>query len=323
MTSGSGASWLTLKNKEAILPGGAYCQNNSMTQGQELTKQCAPNKVGSVSLRLVLGLRKKSQVEMRYPKIGATISTKSQVAAQKRNVSIATFVSNAAYLVTLLPLALLGLFETIQCLPQPPPQVKCKREIKNKLPTPIDCERLADRLKVCDPIDSTILLQGFKNGFDIGFRSIPNCSPNIANLKSAEENPITMNAAIQKEIDLGRIKGPFDHPPFPSFQISPIGLVPKKEPNTFRMITHLSCPEGQSINDGIDDLFATVVYSSVQDAIKLIVNAGREVFLAKADIKSAFRLIPIAPDQYHLLCFKWQNKYYYDKCFPMGVRKRV
>lgn len=190
----------------------------------------------------------------------------------------------------------------------------------SKLPTPINTDRLADRLKVCDPIDRIILLKGFKQGFNIGFKSLPNCSLKITNLRSAEENPLIMNSLIQKEIDLGRIKGPFDHPPFPKFQISPVGLVPKREANSFRMITHLSCPDGQSINDGIPDLFAKVAYASVQDAIELIIKVGKDAFLAKTDIKSAFRIIPLAPDQYHLLCFKWENNYFYDCCLPMGVR---
>lgn len=119
---------------------------------------------------------------------------------------------------------------------------------------------------------------------------------------------------------LGRIKGPFETLPFKNFQISPIGLVPKKDPNSFRLITHLSFPDGSSINDGISSEFAHVRYSSIDDAIKMILRLGKGAYLAKVDIKSAFRLIPLAPSQYHLFCYKWKDKYYYDCCLPMGAR---
>ena len=36
-------------------------------------------------------------------------------------------------------------------------------------------------------------------------------------------------------------------------QLSPLGLVEKKTPGTYRIIHHLSFPEGSSINDGIPE----------------------------------------------------------------------
>lgn len=41
-------------------------------------------------------------------------------------------------------------------------------------------------------------------------------------------------------------------------------------------------------------------------------------FLAKTDIKSAFRIIPIHPADYSLLGVKFDNLYYFDRCLPMG-----
>ena len=40
--------------------------------------------------------------------------------------------------------------------------------------------------------------------------------------------------------------------------------------------------------------------------------------MAKTDIKSAFRIIPIHPSDYSLLGMKWQGRYYFDRCLPMG-----
>ena len=47
-------------------------------------------------------------------------------------------------------------------------------------------------------------------------------------------------------------------------------------------------------------------------------NQDKVVFLAKTDIKIAFRIIPILPRDYDLLGFFWQGKYYYDRVMPMG-----
>ena len=80
----------------------------------------------------------------------------------------------------------------------------------------------------------------------MGFTGTVNCKV-PRNLKSALDNPEAVKNLISKEIDLGRIAGPFEKPPFDKFQCSPIGLVPKKNCD-FRLIQHLSFPEGSAIN---------------------------------------------------------------------------
>ena len=148
-----------------------------------------------------------------------------------------------------------------------------------------------------------MLVKGFTHGFDTGYRGQATCSLNVSNLKSTQENPDSVTNAIQKELLNHRMSGPFENPPFDIFQISPIGLVPKKTADSFRMIINLSSPKGQSINDNISDIFAAVRYSSLLDAIRLILACGPEAFLAKTDIQSAFRLLALRPDKYHLFVF--------------------
>ena len=55
---------------------------------------------------------------------------------------------------------------------------------------------------------------------------------NDRNHRSALENPNIVDVSLQKAIIVGRISGPFSSPPpFKNVQISPIGLMPKSEPN--------------------------------------------------------------------------------------------
>ena len=162
------------------------------------------------------------------------------------------------------------------------------------------------------------LVNGFKFGFSISnfyFESNQGCK----NLKSASLKPEVVQLKLDKEKSLGRIAGPFNHHPLNDMVYSPLGLQPKKLPGEFRVIHDLSHPRGgPSINSGIPKDIATVQYSSVPQAIQLIKKHGRFSYLAKTDIKSAFRIIPVCPEQYHLLGFQWNGLFYYDRCLPMG-----
>jgi hypothetical protein len=56
---------------------------------------------------------------------------------------------------------------------------------------------------------------------------------------------------------------------FDTLQISPVGIVPKSDGKSWRMITHLFYPEGKGINDFIDPDLCTVRYTSLDNVILL------------------------------------------------------
>jgi hypothetical protein len=107
-------------------------------------------------------------------------------------------------------------------------------------------------------------------------------------------------------------------PPFKTFRISPIGLVPKKEPGEYRLIHHLSYPPGDSVNDNIDPSLCSVQYTKFDNAVKMIQNLGKGALLGKTDIRSAFRLIPLTDSDYPLVGFMHEGLYFYDKMLPFG-----
>ena len=80
-------------------------------------------------------------------------------------------------------------------------------------------------------------------------------------------------------------------------------MVPKKTPGEYRLIHDLSFPRGDSVNDAIAPEHASVQYARVDDAVAIIKQLGSGCFLAKTDIKSAFRILPIKPSDYDLLVF--------------------
>ena len=79
-------------------------------------------------------------------------------------------------------------------------------------------------------------------------------------------------------------------------------------------------PEGLSVNDGITKEDFSLQYVRVDDAIARIMQLGRGTLLAKFDIRRAFRLCPVRPEDWHLLGMCWEGKYYYDKVLPFGLR---
>ena len=58
----------------------------------------------------------------------------------------------------------------------------------------------------------------------------------------------------------------------------------------------------------------------MDDAIAMIVRTGQGALLGKIDIKSAYRIVPIHPNDRYLLGMKWRNQYFVDLALPFGLR---
>ena len=109
----------------------------------------------------------------------------------------------------------------------------------------------------------------------------------------------------------------------PNGPISRFGIIPKKHhANNYkwRLIVNLSHPAGHSVNDGISSALCSLNYVILDDAIQQILNLGRGCMLAKIDIQSAFRLLPVHPADRHLLLMKWNGNICIDMCMPFGLR---
>ena len=73
------------------------------------------------------------------------------------------------------------------------------------------------------------------------------------------------------------------------------------------MITDLSFPKGSSVNDGIDPSLCSLMYTSVDEAVRKGLECGKGSLMAKMDIRSAYRTIPVHPDDRHLLGMSWND----------------
>ena len=137
-------------------------------------------------------------------------------------------------------------------------------------------------------------------------------------MNSASEHMEVVTQYLASEMSEGRVVGPFPPDMVPNTHVSRFGVIPKS--NKWRLIVDLSHPKGKSVNDGIRKDLCSMSYISVDDAIQQIVTLGQGTLLAKIDIKSAFRLIPVHPADRHLLAMEWQGTVYIDTCLPFGLR---
>ena len=113
----------------------------------------------------------------------------------------------------------------------------------NPIPTSKTCKiniNLFETLLKNHPDQNLVkyIVNGLKHGFDIGFTGEFSAT-RPKNLKSADQDKILMQQAIDKEITRGHTAGPFPKPPFPKTHCSPIGSAPKKD-GSLRLVMDLS-----------------------------------------------------------------------------------
>ena len=85
------------------------------------------------------------------------------------------------------------------------------------------------------------------------------------------------------------------------------------------MIVDLSSPKGFSINDGISPELSSMSYVSLDHLASIVTSVGKGALFVKADIKEAYCMVPIHPNDQHLLGIWWENSVYIDRMLPFGL----
>ena len=116
---------------------------------------------------------------------------------------------------------------------------------------------------------------------------------------------------------MGRVLGPLDPRVGAQMQVSRFGVIPKNhQPGKWRLILD---PAGASVNDGIERELCSLKYTSVDEAVQRFSELGQGSLLAKLDIESAYRLIPVHPADRLLLGMLWRGNLYTDASLPFGL----
>ena len=123
-------------------------------------------------------------------------------------------------------------------------------------------------------------------------------------MMSAFQHPEPIAEYIEKELKRSRMLGPF---PVggrlqSAIQISRFGVIPKgHNEGKWRLITDLSYPTGHSVNDGINPALCSLRYITVEIVASEAAALGPGALIAKVDIESAYRLVPVHQDDRSLL----------------------
>jgi len=156
------------------------------------------------------------------------------------------------------------------------------------------------------PRSCTFFLDGISQEFRIGFNSSTQSLHTAhKNLQGATLHPEIVDKYLQNELALNRVCSPYLRCQCPMVQVSRFGVIPKShQPNKWHLIINLLYPRRHSVNDLISKPLCSLSYITVDDAVKAIMGLSPHTLMAKVDIKSAFRLLPIHPADRNLLAME-------------------
>ena len=131
------------------------------------------------------------------------------------------------------------------------------------------------------------ILRGLRQGFRIGFDRAKTLVSATSNMAIPHEDVV--QNYLEREVSLGRMYCVREAAKWQlQVQISPLGMIPKKnKPGKWRLI---------------------------------VLQVGQGALLVKADIKEAYRNIPVHPEDQQLLGIRWNGWVYIDRVLPFGLR---
>ena len=170
-----------------------------------------------------------------------------------------------------------------------------------------------------DP-DRDYLLNGIKNGFDIIDPNSEIKPAKVKNYRSATcpENRPIVEAMIKRELSEGRYVKVSE----PPILISALGAVEKPDSPDLRLIHDGSMPRGGALNDYSIDV-EKLKYQTVQEATELLTPNG---YLAKVDLKSAYRSVKISEKSRRATGLEWtfagesEPTFMFDGALPFGAK---
>ena len=126
-------------------------------------------------------------------------------------------------------------------------------------------------------------------------------------MPSALERPEVVREYLATECSEGKVLGPLDPTKFPQIHTSRFGVIPKGLTGRWWLIVDMSSPEGGSVNDGIPEELCSLSYVGIKDAARAIQDRGRGAVMAKVDVKSAYRNIPVHPEDRWMMGMMWEG----------------
>ena len=164
------------------------------------------------------------------------------------------------------------------------------------------------------------ILAGIEFGVPVEYVGDRSIARHGHNPKCLDEHAPKILAVINEDVAKLRKAGPFARMPFANLCVSPIGAVPKKNSTKVRVIHNLSFPfKGDSVNAGIAQPKERLRLSTFGHAARAIARLGPGCVLVKIDVDSAYKIVAVRREDWHLLGFVWNGKFYYERVLPFGL----
>ena len=169
--------------------------------------------------------------------------------------------------------------------------------------------------------DKDFLLDGILNGFQL-IPADSSLSPaEMENYRSATEPPARakVEATLREELE----EGNYVISPSKPTIVSALGAVPKSNSDELRLIHDCSMSKGQGVNSYVPTL-DKLHFQTIDDAVKLVTP---ECYLARINLRHAYRSVPIHPANYPATGLKWtfsgdaSPTFMYDTSLCFGGRK--
>jgi hypothetical protein len=129
------------------------------------------------------------------------------------------------------------------------------------------------------------------------------------NASSVLQNGEILTDSIAFWLQKGFLAGPFHSSPLQNFRTNQ--LMAKEEKLKIRPILNLSAPKNISFNDAIDtDTLQKLTMSSPAIFSQKLLAAGKHARFTKEDLESAYKLIPVSPEDWHIYGFEWLGKFF-------------
>ncbi len=197
--------------------------------------------------------------------------------------------------------------------------------VTTDVPTPVHVSRFSQMLTGYDTEMVQYLVDGLRYGFrleindDAHFLSQYDDPPRY-NHNSALRHKDAITAKINKELEAGRMEGPYSVIPYENYMVSALAAQEKKTPGEYRLLHDLSWPRGDSVNDEIPVEFGKTQYQTIDLIIDSIVALGPNTVLSVFDIEHAYKVLPIHPLDVPMMGLFWEGEFYFDKTLAMGCR---
>lgn len=186
-----------------------------------------------------------------------------------------------------------------------------------KIRTPLSSSSWSDALlKTGLSSEFPDIISGLQHGFKTGVSSSITTTYIPPNHWSALDNPDAVSSHISKELALHRYSGPFSPSELESligpFRCAPLGVVPKPNSSKLRIIQDLSFPRNDpticSVNSEINSDDFPCEWGTFAQCYFLVAKSPPGTEVAVFDVDSAYRNVPIRPEDQNHFCVSWKDK---------------